>query len=51
MENKETKIMETIGKALDLMSEQEKERVLAFSEGIAFMADKTQSAAPDARGA
>ena len=48
MENKEKAIMENISKALAHMEEPEKERVVAFSEGMAFMADK---AAPEAKGA
>lgn len=51
MENKEKAIMENISKALSHMDEPEKARVLAFSEGVAFMADKAQSATAEEKGA
>lgn len=40
MSEKGEKILETFGKAIPGMSETEKERLLAFGEGMAFMMDQ-----------
>ena len=39
MSEKGKKILETIGKALPSLSDQEVDKLLSFSEGMAFMAD------------
>lgn len=48
------KILETFGKAIPGMTDLEKEKLLAFGEGMAFMADQrkgsTQNAEPRASG-
>lgn len=40
MSEKEKKILETFGKVIPDLSEMEKEKLLSFGEGMAFMKDK-----------
>lgn len=40
MSEKEQKILETFGKVIPEMSEMEKEKLLAFGEGMAFAKDQ-----------
>lgn len=40
MSDKAKKILDTFGKAISELSEMEKEKLLAFGEGMAFLADK-----------
>ena len=40
MSDTETRILEVFGKAIPLMTETEKDRLLAFGEGMALMARK-----------
>ena len=40
MSEKEKKILETIGKVIPDLSEMEKEKLLSFGEGMAFMKDR-----------
>lgn len=40
MSEKDKKIMETFGKVVPNLSEFDKEKLLAFGEGIALMADR-----------
>lgn len=44
MAEKEKQIIETISKALPLMTDIEKERLLAFSEGMAYVAERRKPA-------
>ena len=45
MSEKDMKIMETFSRAVPMLTDSEKERLLAYGEGIAFMAERrTQSA-------
>lgn len=44
MSEKDKKIMETFGKVIPQLSELEKERLLAFGEGMAFKADQQRAA-------
>lgn len=50
METKKKQIIETVNKALDMMTEQEYDRVLGFSEGLAFAAERKQADASGQRG-
>lgn len=43
MAEKEREILETIGRALPKMTDGEKEKLLSFSEGMAFMADEREA--------
>lgn len=43
MSEKGEKILEAFGKAIPGMSELEKEKLLAFGEGIAFMVERRKS--------
>lgn len=45
MSEKETKILDTFGKAIPKLSELEKEKLLAFGEGMAFMVERKDSTA------
>ena len=48
MSEKETKILDIFGKAIPKLSELEKEKLLAFGEGMAFMVERKDPAkAPD----
>lgn len=47
MSEKEKKIMEVFGRIIPTLSDQEKEKLLAFGEGMAFKADQ-QRAQPGA---
>ncbi len=40
MSDKQKKIVETIDKIIPILTEQEQERLLAFGEGIAFLANR-----------
>ena len=40
MLNKEKKILDVFSRAISKMSEQEREKLLAFGEGMAFMASQ-----------
>ena len=40
MSEKEKKILETFGKVIPDLSEMEKEKLLSFGEGMAFMKDR-----------
>ena len=40
MSEKEKKILETFGKVITDLSEMEKEKLLSFGEGMAFMKDR-----------
>ena len=42
MDDKATRILETFGQAVPHMTETEKDRLLAFGEGMALMARKNQ---------
>lgn len=44
MSEKAKQILETIGKAIPGMSDQEVDKLLTFSEGMAFMVDRRNSA-------
>lgn len=44
MSEKDKKIMETFGRVIPLLSDMEKEKLLAFGEGMAFKADQQRSA-------
>lgn len=44
MSEKETKILDTFGKAIPKLSELEKEKLLAFGEGMAFMVERKDPA-------
>ena len=46
MAEKEKQILETISKALPLMTDIEKERLLAFSEGMAYVAEHRAESQP-----
>ena len=43
MSEKDKKIMETFGKVIPLLSDIEKEKLLAFGEGMAFKANQQQT--------
>lgn len=43
MSEKGKQILDTLGKAIPRLTEQEKEKLLSFSEGVAFMADRHTS--------
>lgn len=43
MSEKEKKILETFGKVIPDLSEMEKERLLAFGEGIAFKSEQIKA--------
>lgn len=45
MSEKETKILDTFGEAIPKLSELEKEKLLAFGEGMAFMVERKDSTA------
>lgn len=53
MSEKDKQILETFGKVIPQLTEEEKERLLAFGEGMAFKADQQRQAlqAHDGRGA
>lgn len=40
MSEKEKKILDTFGKVIPRMTDMEKEKLLSFGEGMAFMKDK-----------
>lgn len=42
MSEKEKKILETFGKVIPDLSEMEKEKLLSFGEGMAFMKEKSK---------
>lgn len=44
MSEKDKKIMETFGKVIPNLSDLEKEKLLAFGEGMAFKADQQRAA-------
>lgn len=46
MSEKEKKILETFGKVMPELSELEKERLLAFGEGLAFKVEQQSAKAP-----
>lgn len=48
MSEKEKKILETFGKVVPELSELEKERLLAFGEGLAFKVGQQYAQAPPA---
>lgn len=43
MSEKDKQIMETFGKVIPQLSEMEKEKLLAFGEGMAFKADQQRA--------
>jgi len=43
MSEKDKKIMETFGKVIPKLSDLEKEKLLAFGEGMAFKADQQRA--------
>lgn len=45
MSEKEKKIMETFGRVIPQLTDQEKERVLAFGEGMALVIDRLRAQA------
>lgn len=46
MSEKGKQVLETLGKALPGMSDQEVDKLLAFGEGVAFMVDQRQNRPP-----
>ncbi len=49
MSEREKKILETFSKAIPGMSELEKEKLLAFGEGMAFMVNQKQEGQQDGK--
>ena len=50
MSDKGKQILETFGKAIPGLSDVEKEKLLAFGEGVAFMVDRRSGATDKAEG-
>ena len=50
MSEKEKQILETFGKTIPKLNEMEKEKLLAFGEGMAFMAEQKQKEAAEKDG-
>lgn len=51
MSEKEQKILETFGKVLPNMSDMEKEKLLSFGEGMAFMKNRQKEDSESIRAA
>lgn len=47
MSEKDKQIMETFGKVIPQLTDMEKEKLLAFGEGMAFKADQQRAQAQD----